>query len=73
MTLSTEEGFPHWLAMGTIFRGWALVEQREEGTTQIRQGMAAWRAAGSEELSSMYYEIVWGCLPEEVKRRIEEQ
>ena len=26
-----------------------------------------------EELSSMYYEIVWGWLPEEEKRRIEEQ
>jgi hypothetical protein len=26
-----------------------------------------------EELSSMYYEIVWGWLPEEEKRKIEEQ
>ena len=26
-----------------------------------------------EELSSMYYEIVWGWLPEEERRRIEEQ
>jgi hypothetical protein len=26
-----------------------------------------------EELSSMYYEIVWGWLSEEEKRRIEEQ
>lgn len=26
-----------------------------------------------EELSSMYYEVVWGCLPEEAKRGIEEQ
>ena len=26
-----------------------------------------------EELSSMYYDIVWGWLPEEEKRRIEEQ
>jgi predicted ATPase len=54
MTLSTEEGFPHWLAMGTTLRGWALVEQREEGTAQIRQGMAAWRAAGAE-LARPYY------------------
>ena len=27
MTLSTEQGFPFWLAMGTILRGWALAEQ----------------------------------------------
>jgi DNA-binding winged helix-turn-helix (wHTH) protein/tetratricopeptide (TPR) repeat protein len=33
MTLSTEQGFPLWLAMGTILRGWALAEQGqgEEG------------------------------------------
>ncbi len=27
MTLSTEQGFPFWLAMGRVVRGWALVEQ----------------------------------------------
>ncbi len=48
MALSTEQGFPHWLAMGTILRGWALARPREEGTAQIRQGLAAWRAAGAE-------------------------
>jgi predicted ATPase len=31
-----------------IFRGWALAEQGEEGTAQIRQGIDAWRAAGDE-------------------------
>jgi hypothetical protein len=29
MTLSTEQGFPQWLAAGTIFRGWALTEPGE--------------------------------------------
>jgi predicted ATPase len=48
ITLSTEHGFPHWFALGTILRGWALAEQGEAGTAQIRQGMAAWRAAGAE-------------------------
>jgi predicted ATPase len=48
MALATEQGFPHWFALGTILRGWALAEQGEEGTAQIRQGMAAWQAAGAE-------------------------
>jgi predicted ATPase len=49
-TLSTEQGFPHWVAMGTILRGGALAEQgqREEGIVQIRQGLATWRAMGAE-------------------------
>jgi predicted ATPase len=50
MALSREQGFPLWLAWGTIQWGWALVEQGqvEEGITQMRQGLAAWRATGTE-------------------------
>ena len=50
MALSTEQGFPYWLAVGTILRGWALAEQgkAEEGITQIRQGLNAWQATGGE-------------------------
>jgi predicted ATPase len=41
MALSSEQGFPQWLAQGTIVRGWALAEQGqgEEGIAQIRQGL----------------------------------
>ena len=48
ITLSTEQGFPYWLAYGTIVRGWALAEQGqvEEGIAQMRQGLAAYRARG---------------------------
>ncbi|MDW3683776.1 adenylate/guanylate cyclase domain-containing protein [Cupriavidus sp. CV2] len=50
ITLSTEQGFPFWLAWGTILRGWALAEQgsREEGILQIRRGLAAYQATGAE-------------------------
>src|SRR5262249_27582479 len=43
IALSTEQGFPYWLAAGTIRRGWALAEQGQvgEGISQIRQGLAA--------------------------------
>jgi predicted ATPase len=48
--LSTEHGFPYWLALGTILQGWALAEQgqEEEGIAQIRQGLATYRATGAE-------------------------
>jgi predicted ATPase len=50
ITLSTEQGFTQWLVMGTILRGWALAEQgqAEEGTVQLRQGLAASQALGVE-------------------------
>ncbi len=43
IALSTEQGFPFWLAFGTILRGWVLAEQGqgEEGIAQIRQGLEA--------------------------------
>ena len=50
ITLSTEGGFPQWLAQATIQQGWALAAsgQGEEGIAQIRQGVADWRALGTE-------------------------
>ncbi|HEV8713986.1 MAG TPA: AAA family ATPase, partial [Candidatus Binatia bacterium] len=50
IALSTEQGFPYWLALGTIWRGWALAArgQTEEGIAQIRQGLAAYQATGAE-------------------------
>jgi predicted ATPase len=49
MTLSTEQGFQYWLAWGILLRGWALTEEgQEEGIAQIRQGLAAYQATGSE-------------------------
>ena len=48
--LCREQGFPQWLALGTVFRGLALTtqDQMETGLTQIRQGLAAWRVTGAE-------------------------
>jgi predicted ATPase len=50
ITLSTEQGFLYWLAMGTILRGRVLAEQGqgEKGVIQMRQGLAAYRATGAE-------------------------
>jgi predicted ATPase len=50
MALCSEQGFPHFLAVGIIRRGWALTEQGqgEEGIAQMRQGMAALQTTGQE-------------------------
>ncbi len=50
MAVSTEHGFPHWLAQGTILRGWALTAQGEgaEEIAQMRQGLAAYKALGGK-------------------------
>ena len=49
VALATAQGFPVLVAMGTIFCGWALAMQGQgaEGLTQVRQGIAAWRATGT--------------------------
>jgi predicted ATPase len=49
MTLSKDEGFVLWLALATIVHGWTCVEQshNEEGMTEMRRGLAAYRATGA--------------------------
>jgi predicted ATPase len=49
IALATEQGFPIWMALGPILRGWALAEQGQVGAglAQIRQGLAAWQATGA--------------------------
>ena len=50
IALSTEQGFTFFSAWGTFLRGWAMAEhgEVEEGITQIRQGLADYRAIGAE-------------------------
>src|SRR5262249_17721314 len=60
IALSTEQGFPFWLACETILRGWALAEQGqgEEGIAQIRQGLDAMRATGAEFVRSYWLALL---------------
>src|SRR5215831_5217639 len=50
VTLTNEQGFPLWGALGMIFRGWVKVEQGDvdEGISLLRNGSAAYRATGAE-------------------------
>lgn len=48
IALATEQGTRHWLAIGTILRGWALTEQGHgvEGFAQLHQGLATCEPTG---------------------------
>jgi predicted ATPase len=60
IAVSTEHGFPTWLVMGTLWRGWALAEQGqgEEGVAQICQSLAAWQAMGAEGARSYFLALL---------------
>jgi len=47
--LCREQGFPFYLAVGTILRGWSLAAQGQfaEGIAELHRGLAAYRAAGA--------------------------
>jgi predicted ATPase len=49
-TLATAQGFAQWVGLATLLRGWTLTRegQIDRGIVQMHQGLAAWRATGSE-------------------------
>jgi predicted ATPase len=50
ISLTTQQGFPYWIAFGSLLRGWALAQQgkAKEGIEQMTQGLVAHRATGAE-------------------------
>jgi len=50
VAVATEQGFPHWRAQGTIFRGSVKTRNGdvEEGISLLRSGSTAYRATGAE-------------------------
>jgi class 3 adenylate cyclase/predicted ATPase len=56
ISLATAQGFPLWLVVGSLLRGWALAQQgqAQEGIAQIEQGLRAYRATGAE-IARPYY------------------
>jgi predicted ATPase len=60
ITLSTEQGFPFWLAYGTILRGSALAERGdiEPGIAQINKGLAAYQATGAKMALSHFLALL---------------
>ena len=50
VTLAEEQGFVFWIGWGKVLRGWAASHDGNgvEAITEIRRGLAEWRAQGSE-------------------------
>ena len=60
VTLSTEQGFPQWVAWGASLRGWAWAMQGQgaEGMAEVRQGIAACRATGTALLMPYFCTVL---------------
>ncbi len=58
--LASDQGFPNWLAQSTILRGWRLAEQgqREAGMTEMRRGLADYRATGATLMVTYFLALV---------------
>jgi predicted ATPase len=56
IALTQEQGYAHWLATGTMFRGWCIAVggEREKGLAEMRRGLVAKQATGAE-LKVPYY------------------
>jgi predicted ATPase len=60
INLATEQGFPSWMAFGSILRGWVLAHQGQatEGITQITQGLRDYRATGAEAIRPYFLALL---------------
>ncbi|MGD9403508.1 MAG: AAA family ATPase [Anaerolineae bacterium] len=60
IALCTEQGFPFWLAMASILRGWARAEQGQEqaGIGEMRKGLGVWRATGAALAETSYLALM---------------
>jgi len=49
IAIADEQGFRHWLAKATVYRGWSLAQlgDFQGGIRQIHEGIAGWRVAGN--------------------------
>jgi class 3 adenylate cyclase/predicted ATPase len=56
VALSTEQGFPFFVAQGTLMRGWALAQQGrpEDGIAEMQRGIEVWQTTGAE-LGATYF------------------
>lgn len=49
LAAASEHGFPHWLGVGQMMRGWSIhaMGQQEDGIRQFQEGLAVYRATGA--------------------------
>jgi len=62
VAVTTEQSFPRWNAIGTIFRGWAKIRNGDvaEGISLLRSGSIADRATGSEAWGPYHIALLAG-------------
>jgi class 3 adenylate cyclase/predicted ATPase len=72
VTVTGEQGFPHWRAQGMIFRGWAKVKNGDvaDGISTLRSSLIAYRSTGAE-LWMPYY-LALEARAREIAQQIEE-
>jgi class 3 adenylate cyclase/predicted ATPase len=60
--VTSEQGFPYWLAVGTIYRGWFRANSGElaEGISRLRGGLTAYRATGAELWRPYFFALLAG-------------
>jgi len=62
IALANEQGFPMWLARGSILRGWVMTEQKQiaEGIAQMAQSLAAFQPQGIELFRPSFLTLLAG-------------
>ena len=72
VAVATEQGFPFWRALGTIYRGWVKVKNGDvaEGISLLRSGSTAYRATGAEMWMPHYIALLAGAC--EIAGQVEE-
>ena len=60
VAVAIEQGFPHYRALGTIYRGWGKVKNGDvaEGISLLRSGSGAYRATGAETWMPHYIALL---------------
>ena len=60
--LALKQGFPHYVALGTIQQGWVRLDQGdiEAGIAMMRQGISAYRATGAKLVLTSILPLVAG-------------
>src|SRR5262249_6303493 len=72
LAVATEQGFPLWLAQGTVYRGYAKAKNGDvaEWSSLLRSGSAAYRATGTEAWMPHYIALL--ARASEISEQIEE-
>jgi class 3 adenylate cyclase/predicted ATPase len=60
LSLAQEQGFPYWMAVGALMRGWAVTHQGQvqEGIEQMTQGLRAYRATGAVAMQPCFLALL---------------